>query len=147
MFGGSRADYDSLARELAHAGIGALALDPRGHGASVTSEVWSYTLFRSGLSQFVQGLISIWRRRSSTCGVPRKEATSGVAPARPLGVIGASLGGMIGARSAEPEVVQAPRAESGGRRLVEAVAMQPERATLLVAPPKAIALRPRAPRP
>jgi alpha-beta hydrolase superfamily lysophospholipase len=136
MFGGSRADYDSLARKLAQAGIGALALDPRGHGASVTSEVWSYTLFRADLSQFVQGAYLDLEAAIQYLRGPEEETTSEPRPARPLGVIGASLGGMIGALgSAEGEVVQALVLLSPGPSpaFVEAVAMQPERATLLVA--------------
>jgi pimeloyl-ACP methyl ester carboxylesterase len=136
MFGGSRADYDSLARKLAQAGIGALALDPRGHGASVTNEVWSYTLFRADLSQFVQGAYLDLEAAIQYLRGPEEESTSEPRPARPLGVIGASLGGMIGALgSAEGEVVQALVLLSPGPSpaFVEAVAMQPERATLLVA--------------
>jgi dienelactone hydrolase len=138
MFGGSRADYDPLARELARAGIGALTLDPRGHGGSVTAEVWSYTLYNDDLSQFVHGAFldleaAMHYLRGNEAAADDEETPDN---GRPLGIIGASLGGMIGALGGveDPNVKALVLLSPGpSPAFVEAVVHDPERPTLLVA--------------
>jgi len=135
MFGGSRSDYDALARELARAGIGALTLDPRGHGASVNAEVWSYSLFRSDLSQFVRGASLDLEAALNYLLQPEAEPADPDS-ARPLAIVGASLGGMIGALgSVEEGAVKALVLLSPGPApaFVETVTLEPQRPTLLVA--------------
>ncbi len=149
MFGGSRADYEPLAHELAHSGINALALDPRGHGASVTEELWSTSISsRMTCRASCRGRSSIWRRRSAYLrGAPpaggeagkgdeRSEDGEDEEGGRPLAVIGASLGGMVGALGVtDEEAVKALVLLSPGPAdpFVEAVASAPHRPTLLVA--------------
>ena len=147
MFGGSRADYEPLAHELAHSGINALALDPRGHGASVTETLWSTSQFQNDLPSYVQGaLLDLEAAIAYLRGAPaggeegkgddRSEDEEDEEAGRPLAVIGASLGGMVGALGVtDEEAVKALVLLSPGPAdpFVEAVASAPHRPTLLVA--------------
>jgi pimeloyl-ACP methyl ester carboxylesterase len=148
MFGGSRADYEPLAHELARSGITALALDPRGHGASVTEELWSTAQYQDDLPSFLQGaLLDLEAALAYLRGSPasgseapkgdeRSEEGDGEEEGRPLAVIGASLGGMVGALGVtDEEEVKALVLLSPGPAdpFVEAVASAPHRPTLLVA--------------
>jgi alpha-beta hydrolase superfamily lysophospholipase len=149
MFGGSRADYEPLAHELAHSGINALALDPRGHGASVTEDLWSTSQFQDDLPSYVQGgLLDLEAAISYLRGTPPAGGEAGKGDersedeedeeeaGRPLAVIGASLGGMVGALGVtDEEAVKALVLLSPGPAdpFVEAVASAPHRPTLLVA--------------
>ncbi len=130
MLGGARSDYDSLALALARAGITALCLDPRGHGASVTEELPNARAFRDDMPRHLHGAIL-----DLAAGIAYLQKAS-ISRGQPLAVIGASLGGFVAAlETADEEAVKALVLLSPGTAepFVEAVGRRHERPTLLVA--------------
>ncbi len=97
MFGGERGDYDLLAHALAQAGISALALDPRGHGASVDREIFGVSVFRDNMPSYIHGaILDVTAAIRYLSGLPEMQD-------QPLAIIGASLGGFVGALAAVDE--------------------------------------------
>lgn len=130
MFGGERQDFDPLARALARAGVSALTLDPRGHGASVNQEVYGPGVFADDMPGFVHGaILDVIAAARYLAAAP---ATSG----QPLALIGASLGGFVAALAAvDEDQVRALVLVSPGPAgpFVEAVTRARHRPTLLLA--------------
>jgi pimeloyl-ACP methyl ester carboxylesterase len=130
MFGGERSDYDELARELAGAGITALSLDTRSHGASVTRDLYSPIVFRGDMPSYFRGaLVDI-------AEAMRFLRESQVGEGQPMAVIGASVGGFLGSlASSGDESVKALVLLSPGTAdaFIQAVGEHRERPTLLVA--------------
>jgi dienelactone hydrolase len=130
MFGGERSDYDRLARELAGAGISALSLDLRAHGASVTRELYDPTVFRGDMPSFFRGaLLDI---SEGIRFLRRSDARNG----RKVALVGASLGGYLGALAgASGESIDALVLLSPGTAepFRESVISERERPTLIVA--------------
>lgn len=130
MLGGGRGDYDSLGLALARAGISALCLDPRGHGASVTEELPNARTFREDMPRHLHG--ALLDLAAGIDYLQKAPASRG----QPLVVIGASLGGFMAAlETAGEESVKAIVLLSPGTAepFVEAVGRRHDRPTLLVA--------------
>ncbi len=97
MFGGARADLDSLARALAAAGVTALTLDPRGHGASVTPAVYAPRVFVDDMASFIHGaLLDVMAAQRHLGALPEVRG-------QPVALVGASLGGFVAALAAAGE--------------------------------------------
>jgi dienelactone hydrolase len=130
MIGGSRRDHDALARALAQAGISALALDPRGHGGSVSADLPNPAAFQARMGESLHGAIL------DLAAAVQYLTEQKIARRQPIAVIGASLGGFVAALGTAGDarvkavvlLSPAPAAPS-----VEAVAERRDRPTLLVA--------------
>lgn len=130
MLAGSRNDYHKLARELVKAGISALCLDMRGHGASVTDDLPNPVAFREDLPRNLHGALLDLQAAIHYI----QESGSGKAP--PVAMVGASFGGFLAAlASAENDAVTAIVLLSPGAAdpYTEAIVHRRERPTLLVA--------------
>jgi alpha-beta hydrolase superfamily lysophospholipase len=130
MFGGQRSDFEPLARALAQAGVNALTLDPRGHGASVTEEIYGPGSFVEDMPSYIHGAILDVMAARRYLG--ERSETQG----KPLALIGASLGGFVAALAAADEAgVKALVLLSPGPAppFTEAVTTDRHRPTLIVA--------------
>jgi len=130
MFGGNRADFDPLARALAAAGMTALTLDPRGHGASVTPAVYAPSVFVNDMASFIHGaLLDVTAAARHLGALPETRG-------QPLALVGASLGGFVAALAAagETEVKALVLVSSGpAAPFVDAVTADRHRPTLILA--------------
>lgn len=130
MLSGERTDYRRLAHELVRAGITALCLDLRGHGASVTEELANPGVFQEDLPRHLRDAVldveaAIGYLRGAQ--VTRK--------GEPLALIGASFGGFLAALAArDEEAVSALVLLSPGAAepYTKAVGSRRDRPTLLV---------------
>jgi dienelactone hydrolase len=69
----SRLDWESVATRLAAEGIGALAIDLRGHGALVADDLWAYRFLRSKGNSIEGGTTEILKNivAERVLGLPR----------------------------------------------------------------------------
>jgi len=125
MLGRSRRDWESLASMLASSGIGALAIDLRGHGESSSGQAAGGTADYSAMVKDVAAA----RRYLSTRGDVR--------PSR-IGIAGASIGANLAAleAAADPAVASlallSPSLDYRGLRIEAAVRKYGNRPMLLV---------------
>ncbi len=130
MFGGERKDFDPLARALVESGMNALTLDPRGHGASITAEVYGPGAFVENIPAFIHGAIL------DVTAAIRHLGEHPASRGQSVAVVGASLGGMVGALGAlDEDAVKALVLLSPGpaEPFTEAVTLDRHRPTLLIA--------------
>ena len=130
MLGDDRSSFASLAERFAAEGVSALALDVRGHGASVSEVLPSAGAFRDDFPSSFRGAVE--DVQAALRYLTRLES---VDDAR-IAVIGASMGGLWAAFGSHPAgdvaafVLLSPGLTDD---FEEAIGLDPERPTLLVA--------------